>query len=222
MRLGASHLIAPPKRQSFASPFDYKKQAKVFIVTDINRDDPDQVASAYRELFLASGGHALGLFTAIHRLKSTYHKLIEPITDAGLTLLAQHIDTMDTGTLVDIFRHQPKSILLGTDALRDGVDVPGEALKLLVFDRIPWPRPNILHKRRRAAFGKNAYDDMVTRLRLKQAFGRLIRRDEDKGVFVMLDARTPTRLLSAFPEGVGIKRLGLKQVIDESRLFFKG
>ncbi|MGY8985133.1 MAG: ATP-dependent DNA helicase [Sphingomonadales bacterium] len=222
VRLGASHLIAPPKRQSFASPFDYKKQAKVFIVTDINRDDPDQVASAYRELFLASGGHALGLFTAIHRLKSTYHKLIEPITDAGLTLLAQHIDTMDTGTLVDIFRHQPKSILLGTDALRDGVDVPGEALKLLVFDRIPWPRPNILHKRRRAAFGKNAYDDMVTRLRLKQAFGRLIRRDEDKGVFVMLDARTPTRLLSAFPEGVGIKRLGLKQVIDESRLFFKG
>lgn len=219
VRLGAAHLVHPPRRQSFRSPFDYKTQARVFIVTDVNRDDPDQVAAAYRELFLASYGNALGLFTAIQRLKSAYHKIIDPITDGGLNLLAQHIDPMDTGTLVDIFRNQPKSILLGTDALRDGVDVPGEALKLLVFDRVPWPRPSILHKMRRAAFGGNAYDDMVTRLRLKQAFGRLIRREADKGVFVMLDARTPTRLLTAFPEGVIIERLGLSQAVEKTKAF---
>ncbi len=221
VRLGASHLVTPPKRHSFSSPFNYSTQARVIIVNDVNRDDPDQVAAAYRELFLASDGNALGLFTAIQRLKSAYHKLVEPLTNSGLTLLSQHIDPMDTGTLIDIFKNQPRSVLLGTDALRDGVDVPGEALKLLVFDRIPWPRPSILHKRRRAAFGGSAYDDMVTRLRLKQAFGRLIRRKTDKGSFVMLDARTPTRLLTAFPDGMKIERMGLKEAVEKTKIFLQ-
>ena len=54
--------------------------------------------------------------------------------------------------------------VLGTDAVRDGVDVPGRSLRLIVFDRVPWPRPDILHRARRAAFGGRRYDDMLTRL----------------------------------------------------------
>jgi ATP-dependent DNA helicase DinG len=69
--------------------------------------------------------------------------------------------------------------------------------------------PVILHRARRDAFGGNRYDDMLTRLRLKQAFGRLIRRAGDRGVFVMLDSAMPSRLLGAFPEDVQVARVGL-------------
>ena len=65
-----------------------------------------------------------------------------------------------------------------------------------------------MHKARREHFGGRHYDDMITRLRIKQAFGRLVRRASDRGVFVMLDARTPSRLLQALPEGTDILRLG--------------
>jgi len=111
------------------------------------------------------------------------------------------------------------AVVLGTDAMRDGVDVPGSSLRLVVFDRVPWPRPDILHRARKAAFGGAVYDDMVTRLRLKQAFGRLVRRGSDYGVFVMLDARTPTRLLDAFPPETQVERVGLSDAVRETRAF---
>jgi len=68
--------------------------------------------------------------------------------------------------------------------------------------------------------GVNAYDDMLTRFRLKQAFGRLVRRADDRGVFVMLDSRTPSRLLTAFPPGVTIERVGLKETVAGAKQFF--
>ncbi|MBL8555681.1 MAG: ATP-dependent DNA helicase, partial [Phenylobacterium sp.] len=117
--------------------------------------------------------------------------------------------------LVDIFRAEEDACLLGTDAVRDGVDVPGRSLRLLVFDRIPWPRPDILHKSRRARFGNKTYDDAIARARIAQAFGRLIRRADDKGVFVMLDASSPTRLFSGLPDGVELKRVTLVEAIEE-------
>ncbi|MFN3626758.1 MAG: helicase C-terminal domain-containing protein, partial [Parvibaculum sp.] len=120
------------------------------------------------------------------------------------------------------FRAERHACLLGTDAVRDGVDVPGDSLRMIVFDRVPWPRPDILHKARRELFGKARYDDMLTRLRLKQAFGRLIRRASDRGVFVMLDSRLPTRLTSAFPPGAEVHRVGLAEAIAESRRFLAG
>ena len=64
---------------------------------------------------------------------------------------------MDTATLVDIFRAEEHSCLLGTDAVRDGVDVPGRSLRLIVFDRVPWPRPDILHRARGASSSAAAY-----------------------------------------------------------------
>jgi ATP-dependent DNA helicase DinG len=58
---------------------------------------------------------------------------------------------------------------------------------------------------------------MLTRLRLKQAFGRLVRREGDRGVFVMLDRQLPSRLAGAFPKGVGIRRVGLAETIALTR-----
>jgi len=218
-RTGSDHLTRPPLRAEEPSPFDYKANTRIYIVTDINRNSPDQIAGAYRDLMLASGGGGLGLFTAISRLAEVYQRIVADMENADIRLLAQHLDAMDTGTLVDIFRAEENACLLGTDAVRDGVDVPGEALRLIVFDRVPWPRPDILHKARRQHFGGRAYDETLTRMKLRQAFGRLIRRHDDKGVFVMLDRAMPTRLTTAFPEGVEIRRLGLAETIRETRHF---
>ncbi|MDE2167408.1 MAG: ATP-dependent DNA helicase [Alphaproteobacteria bacterium] len=220
-RTGARHLKTPALRARVKSPFDYPAQTRVFIVNDIDRNDVDQIAAAYRELIMASGGGALGLFTAIQRLRAVHKRIAAPLEAAGLPLLAQHVDAMDTATLVDIFRAEEDSSLLGTDAVRDGVDVPGRSLRLIVFDRVPWPRPDILHRARKAQFGGAAYDDAITRLRLKQAFGRLVRRAADHGVFVLLDRAMPSRLLGAFPEGVTIERIGLKDTIAAAAEFLK-
>ncbi|PHZ84198.1 ATP-dependent DNA helicase [Paremcibacter congregatus] len=219
VRTGAAHLISTPRRQSLKSPFNYAEQSRIFIVNDMNRRSLDQLAAAYRELMLASGGGALGIFTAISRLRGVHQRLSEPMEQNHIPLYAQHVDPINVSTLIDIFREVENSCLLGTDAVRDGVDVPGNSLRLCIFDKVPWPRPTILHKARRAKFGKQTYDDLITRLRLKQAYGRLIRRASDRGVFIMLDGATPTRLLSAFPEDVVIERIGLADAIRKTRDF---
>ncbi len=215
MRTGAARLPDGPRVLRLASPFDYAANARALVVTDVAKDDPRQVAAAMRELFRAAGGGAVGLFTAIRRLRQVYDRIAGPLGEAGLPLYAQHVDPLEAGALVDVFRAEEDSCLLGTDAIRDGVDVPGRSLRLLCFDRVPWPRPDLLHKARRERFGGRLYDDALARARIAQAFGRLIRRADDRGVFVMLDPAAPTRLFSALPEGVELRRVGLVEAVEE-------
>jgi ATP-dependent DNA helicase DinG len=223
-RVGAIHLPSPALRASVASPFDYANQTRVYVVTDVPLGDNGALAAAYQALFLASGGGALGLFTAIRRLQTVYVRIAPDLERHGISLLAQHVDAMDNATLVDVFRTEQESCLLGTDAMRDGVDVPGRALRLVVFERMPWPRPDILHRERRRHLSDGnptGYDDAIARLRLQQAFGRLVRRAGDRGVFVLLDRRTPSRMFSAFPPGVTVERVGLAQAVAGTVAFLR-
>jgi ATP-dependent DNA helicase DinG len=218
---GTRHLLRPAMRAQVPSPFDYAGRTRVFVVNDVRKDDLDQVAAAYRTLFLAAGGGALGLFTAVQRLKAVHDRIAEPLETAGLRLFAQHLDGLDVSTLVEIFRAEENACLLGTDAIRDGVDVPGRSLRLIVFDRVPWPRPDILHKARRLAFGGKKWDERLTRRKLRQAYGRLIRRADDTGVFVLLDPMMPSRLSGAFPGGVEMARVGLAEAIEQTKRFLE-
>jgi len=221
-RVGAAHLPTPAIRASLSSPFDYARQTRAFVVDDVAHDDVRALSAAYRSLFLASGGGGLGLFTAISRLRAVYQDIAPALDEAGLPLYAQHVDAMDNATLVDIFRTELDSCLLGTDAMRDGIDVPGNALRLVAFERVPWPRPDILHRERRVHLSHgnaSAYDDRIARLKLRQAFGRLVRVRDDRGVFVLLDRRTPSRLFSAFPDGVVVERLGLAETLQRVTAF---
>ena len=180
-RTGAAHLPAPTGISRPQSPFDYGARRRS---ADRHRHRPRRhaaLAGAYARLIEAAGGGTLGLFTAIQRLKAVHARIADRLARAGLPLFAQHVDPIDAGTLVDIFRDDPRASLLGTDALRDGVDVPGDSLRLVVMERVPWPRPTVLHAARRMAGGGSAYDDRVVRARLAQAFGRLIRREGDRG-----------------------------------------
>ncbi len=209
---GAPHLPVVPRLFRAASPFDYAARARVFIVTDVRQRDMAALAHAYHALIVAAGGGTLGLFTAIARLRAVHARLADRLARDGLPLLAQHVDAMDTGTLVDLFRADPRATLIGTDALRDGVDVPGDSLRQILFEGVPWSRPTILAGARRAALGGAAHEDALVRHRLAQAFGRLIRTADDRGVFVLLGAAVPSRLLAAFPSAVPVVRAPLAEV----------
>ena len=216
-RAGAPHLARAAGRFDAASPFDYAAHAEVLIVTDIKRGDVPALANAYARLIAAAGGGTLGLFTAVRRLRAVHARIADRLARDGLPLHAQHVDPIDTGTLVDIFRDDPHASLLGTDALRDGVDVPGHSLRLVVMEGVPWPKPTVLHAARRLAAGNGAggpaYDDRIVRARLAQAFGRLIRRADDRGAFVLLSAAMPSRLLAAFPPGTPVVRVTLDEAV---------
>ncbi|MCB2088857.1 MAG: ATP-dependent DNA helicase, partial [Sphingomonadaceae bacterium] len=129
VRSGAPHIDVNPRLASADSPFDYANNAEVLIVTDVKKGDIPSLAGAYGRIIEASGGGVLGLFTAIRRLRAVHGRIADRLARDGLPLYAQHVDPIDTGTLVDIFRDDPRASLLGTDALRDGVDVPGHSLR---------------------------------------------------------------------------------------------
>ncbi len=157
MRTGAARLPERPKTLRLASPFDYAANARAFVVTDVGRDDPRQVAAAMRELFLAAGG---GGARPVHRhpppARGATSASPRPWPTGAWRSTPSTSTRWRSGALVDIFRAEEDACLLGTDAVRDGVDVPGRSLRLLVFDRVPWPRPDILHKARRGRFGGKA------------------------------------------------------------------
>lgn len=213
-RSGAAHLPGGAQHFHCESPFDYAANSEVIIVTDIRRGDIAALAGGYARLIEAAGGGVLGLFTAIRRLRAVHARIADHLARNGLPVLAQHVDPIDTGTLVDIFRDDPRASLLGTDALRDGVDVPGGSLRMVVMEGVPWVKPNIVYAARRMAAraggsSASAYDDAMVRTRLAQGFGRLIRRASDRGRFVMLSGAMPSRLLGAFPPATPVHRMTL-------------
>jgi ATP-dependent DNA helicase DinG len=219
-QLGTNHLTTlAPEAMDLPSPFDYAAQSRIYIVTDVNKQNGIAVANAYKALFEAANGGGLGLFTSIQRLKQVYKSIRESLERKSIPLFAQHHDNIDIGTLTDMFREDDNACLLGTDAVRDGINVSGKSLRLMVFDRVPWPRPTILHRERKKVFGGRSYDENETRMKLKQAYGRLIRSETDKGIFVLLDNGTPSRLYDAFPPDVQIERVELKDAVKDIKEF---
>src|SRR5262249_14147742 len=94
MRTGVVHLPYPVRRAPAARLSVCRVMRRITVVTHVHGEDLDQVAAAYRELFLASGGGGLGLFTAISRLRAVHKRLLKPLAAKGLTLYAQHADPM--------------------------------------------------------------------------------------------------------------------------------
>src|SRR3569623_1674914 len=216
-RAGVPHLDRAAGHFDVDSPVDYAAQAEVLIVTDVKRGDLAALANAYARLIAAAGGGTLGLFTAIRRLRGVHARIADRLARDGLPLYAQHVDPIDPGTLVDMFRDEPRASLIGTAALRDGVDVPGESLRQVILEGVPWAKPTVLHAARRLAGGGRESDARIVRAKLAQAFGRLIRRADGRGAVELLSAAMPSRLLAAFPPGVPIARVPLDEAVARVR-----
>ena len=215
-RTGVQHLIKDsdpetlPAQEVFISPFDYPKQSRILVATDVDIYQAASVHAAMQACFIASCGGALGLFTAIHRAKTCYGAIAKNLRDHDIPLYSQHNDQAGNMLLGECMRQQENACLLATDAFRDGVDIPGNALRLVVMDRLPWARPDLIHRHRKSHFGKD-YNHEILGQRLLQGFGRLIRSAEDQGAFVLLDQRLPSSLEQIFP--IPVERLPIAEII---------
>jgi predicted DnaQ family exonuclease/DinG family helicase len=181
------------------SPFDYANAAMVYVPTDI--PEPGQpgyqkaAEAALIDLLRATQGRALVLFTSLSQLNATYRAITRPLEEDGIIVIAQNLDGSRRQVL-ETFKTQERTVLLGTKSFWEGVDVVGEALSCLVIARLPFSVPSdpIFAARSETfedSFSKYAVPEAV--LRFRQGFGRLIRSKNDRGIVVVLDKRVLTK-----------------------------
>ena len=184
------------------SPFDYERQALLYLPAGLPEpsapDYTELVVAAVRPLLEASEGGAFLLFTSHRALRIAADLLRQPGASAYGPLLIQNDAPREQ--LLRRFRESGRAVLLGTASFWEGVDVQGDALRLVMIDKLPFAPPDDPQVRARAQFlrsqGINAFRDYQlpeAALALKQGVGRLIRSEEDRGVVMICDPRLGTR-----------------------------
>nr|WP_051250788.1 ATP-dependent DNA helicase DinG [Paenibacillus harenae] len=186
------------------SPFNYREQALVVIPRNFPMlkgsavDDSylDMLAKSLADAAKETRGRMLVLFTSYRMLKQVYEPLKEMLSESGIQVLGQGIDSGNRTKLTRRFRQTPESVLLGTSSFWEGVDIPGEALICLAIVRLPFQPPNhplaeakaeMLQRQKQNPFMKLSIPQAV--IRFKQGFGRLVRTSRDKGIVIIYDTR---------------------------------
>jgi ATP-dependent DNA helicase DinG len=186
------------------SPFQHERAGILYVAKRLPAPGRDGLPAAYldeiAELVGAAGGGALGLFSSMRAAKQATEAL-RPRLDQPI--LCQGDDA--TGLLVKRFADDDATCLFGTLSLWQGVDVPGRSLRLVIIDRIPFPRPDdpLVSARQRAvdARGGNGFLTVSAThaaLLLAQGAGRLLRGMDDRGVVAILDTRLATARYGGF------------------------
>ena len=190
------------KEKRVLSPFNYSKQVVLGMPTNIPEyNSPDYinaVSAILQDILEKSGGSALVLFTSYQTLNKITDLIQDSLLDKGIELLKQ--GTLPRDKLLDKFRTTSKSVLMATDSFWEGVDITGDALKLVIIMRLPFrvptdpiieARSDYLEKRDINSFLN--YSVPMAVIRFKQGFGRLIRSRSDRGAVLVLDKRIVTK-----------------------------
>ena len=184
-----------PETLQLGSPFDYATSTLLTSFTDLPdpgaRDYTAAAAEAIVELTLASAGRAMALFTSHAAVRATADLVRPRLEAAGIVVMAQGIDG-HPGQLRDGLKMNPRTLILGTSSLWEGVDIRGDALSMLIIAKLPFGVPtDPVHQAR-----SERYDNPFMQyalpsaiLRFRQGFGRLIRDRRDRGVVAVLDSR---------------------------------
>lgn len=185
------------------SPFDYRKQGIMYVAGDLKPPGfgvHEGQLERLRELCEASEGGALGLFSSKRAAERAAEYMRE---HSDLNILLQGESSLKA--LVEEFSEDVDSCLFGTTSLWQGVDVPGDSCRLVVMDRIPFPRPDdpIAQARteavnRHRGNGFMAVSAHHAAIRMAQGAGRLIRSVSDRGVVAVLDSRVATKRYGGF------------------------
>jgi Rad3-related DNA helicase len=235
-RLGAS--LVDEERMAMAdvgTPFDYASQCLLAVATFLpspggkrSTDFDRALANFLEDLFSATDGRALALFTAYSLLDHTYGALKAPLEERGIPVLGQGRDgTREAVT--SMFRAIRSSVLLGTQSFWEGVDVAGETLSCLVVTKLPFQvfteplikaRAEYLERAGRSSFMEYSLPTAV--IRLRQGFGRLIRTRLDRGVVVITDRRVAEKrygryFLDSLPARARVYRDRRRLVAEVSR-----
>ncbi len=202
------------------SPFDYSEQMRVTVV----RSMPDPGDDSYEEALFDSichalkktSGHAFVLFTNYRTLRNIAEKLRPVCEREKWPLLAQG-DGIGRTDMLNLFRRQMGSVLLGTSSFWMGVDVPGEALSHVIVTKLPFGTPTdplvAARSQDMKANGRDAFREYSLPeaiLKFRQGVGRLIRSKTDHGHITLLDSRLCNKsygrlFLRALPEGVSVE-----------------
>jgi len=180
------------------SPFNYKEQALVAIPTDITEPVEsgysDRISPIVMKAVRASHGNALILFTSYYLLERVHTEIRDELEKLGIISLKQ--GNLPRTRLLDRFRSEDKSVLFATDSFWEGVDVPGEALRMVIITRLPFRVPTepiiearVEHMENRGINSFLEYTVPTAVLKFKQGFGRLIRTRTDRGAVLVLDKR---------------------------------
>ncbi|MDQ0088055.1 ATP-dependent DNA helicase DinG [Paenibacillus anaericanus] len=186
------------------SPFNYRDQALLVIPRDFPSvkgsvgDDHfvNTLVQSLADTATVTQGRMLVLFTSYRMLRQVYDPLKELLSQRGITVIGQGMDSGNRSKLTRRFQGQSASVLLGTSSFWEGVDIPGEALTSLAIVRLPFQPPNHplieakserLQKEKKNPFMKLSVPQAV--IRFKQGFGRLVRSSQDRGIVVVYDTR---------------------------------
>jgi ATP-dependent DNA helicase DinG len=201
-----------------SSPFDYPAQASLYVPRDIVRpNDPAhsaQVAALASDAVRRLGGRTLVLTTTLRALRAIGDAMKQQLEGSGIEVLVQ--GEWPKRHLMERFREGAQAdeggcVLVASATFWEGFDVPGDALQLVIIDKLPFPPPNDplveARSKRLEAQGRSPFNDYFVPeavVALKQGAGRLIRTESDQGVLVLCDNRLVTtgygrRLIAALP-----------------------
>ena len=197
------------------SPFDYRNNALLYLpklLPDPNsREHTESVIRAAMPAIRASGGRAFLLFTTLRAMRYAHELLQQRLRDEGLEFPLMVQGESSRSELLDRFRRLGNAVLVASSSFWEGVDVRGEALSLVVIDKLPFAPPGdpVLEARldRLTRAGRNAFMEYQlpqAAIALKQGAGRLIRDENDRGVLMICDPRLTTkpygrRILASLP-----------------------
>ena len=191
-RLG---LGAGAETLSLPSPFDYLAQAVSVLPTDMPPyDEPgydERLAELIADVAIRLGGGTLALFTGYQSLRRVHGLLDRRLKGGGIAVLGQGLDGTRRQVLAS-FIANPRTVLLGTTSFWEGIDIPGDALRCVVIAKLPFAVPTDPLVRARSDMLGDPFRGYILPsavLRLKQGFGRLIRRRSDRGAVIIGDAR---------------------------------
>ncbi len=187
--------------------FDYTRQGILYVARHVPPPDREgasmEALDELATLVEAAGGRTLALFSSwngVDRAADYLRVRLGPVLesgDVGPVLVQRRGESV--APLVQRFAQEPSSVLVGTVALWQGIDIPGDSLVLVTIDRIPFPRPDdpVLSARQAAvdAAGRSGFREVAlarAALLLAQGAGRLIRSETDRGVVAVLDSRMAT------------------------------
>lgn len=193
--------IEHPRLKVFriGSPFDYEDQALVCVPSSFpppkSENFQPSVSTLIQGLVVAARRNTLVLFTSYSLLDKTFSDLEAPLNRLGIPVMAQGISG-PRSLLLDRFRNTPGAVLLGTDSFWEGVDVPGDALEIVILVKLPFAVPSepIIQAQveKLEEAGRNSFLEFIVPeavIKFRQGFGRLIRSAEDYGAVVVLDQR---------------------------------